>query len=46
VCHETPEMGNQYGVWAASKHAQAYQTLLGEDALSIAKERGMKVLPQ
>lgn len=42
VCHETAEMGNQYAVWAQSKHAQAYQTLLGEDAASIIKERGIK----
>jgi len=45
VCHETPEMGNQFADWSASKHSQAYQTLLGEDALAIAKERGMSVPP-
>ncbi|NQT63264.1 MAG: cytochrome C554 [Candidatus Marinimicrobia bacterium] len=45
VCHETPEMGNQHANWVDSKHAKAYETLLGEDALAIAKEQGMTVLP-
>ena len=45
VCHETPEMGNQFGIWAESKHANAYQTLLSEESLTIAKELGLDVLP-
>jgi hypothetical protein len=45
VCHETTEMGDQYSVWANSKHAQAFQTLMTEEAVNIAKEWGLANLP-
>ncbi|MFQ6607415.1 MAG: multiheme c-type cytochrome [Fidelibacterota bacterium] len=45
ICHATPEIGDQYGIWKLSKHAQAFATLLSEESLKIAKERGLTVLP-
>ncbi len=43
VCHETTDMGDQYSVWAGSKHAKAYETLTTDEANKIAKEWGLKV---
>ncbi|NQU34884.1 MAG: cytochrome C554 [Bacteroidetes bacterium] len=40
VCHETPEMGNQHGVWKDTKHAKAYETLLTEESALIVQEKG------
>ncbi|MFQ6673442.1 MAG: cytochrome c family protein, partial [Fidelibacterota bacterium] len=45
VCHATDDIGNQYKIWKSSLHAQAYQTLLGEESKKIAQERGIKLLP-
>lgn len=42
VCHETTDMGDQYSVWAASKHAKAYETLTTDEANKIAQEWGLK----
>lgn len=45
VCHTTPEIGDQYGIWKSSKHSKSYDTLLTEESKRIAKERGLKVPP-
>jgi hypothetical protein len=43
ACHKTEKLGGlAYIVWEKSKHAKAYQTLLGEEAKKIAKEKGLK----
>lgn len=42
VCHSTTAMGDQYSVWARSKHAKAYETLTTAEAATIAKEWGLK----
>jgi hypothetical protein len=41
ICHKTEKQGNQYGIWADSKHAQAYATLATDAAKAIAKEKGI-----
>jgi len=43
TCHKTKKSGEQYKIWAASKHAKAYETLKGEAAAKIAQEKGLKV---
>jgi hypothetical protein len=45
LCHKKELIGNQYGVWKEGKHAQAFETLKGEKALEIAKEKGISVPP-
>ncbi|RMH02953.1 MAG: hypothetical protein D6702_07360 [Planctomycetota bacterium] len=40
MCHS--KVGNTYGIWEKSKHAQAYKTLQGDEAKAIAKERGIE----
>jgi len=45
TCHKKELIGNQYGKWEEMKHAKAYDTLKGEDALKIAKEKGLSVPP-
>ncbi len=39
MCHKPAKIGNQYKVWLDSRHAGAYETLAGEAALAIGKER-------
>jgi Cytochrome c554 and c-prime len=46
MCHMSEAKGNQYGVWMKSTHAKAYETLAGEKALAIAKEKGLAKPPQ
>lgn len=41
MCHNTEKKGKVYDKWASSKHAAAYETLAGEEAMKIAK--GMKI---
>lgn len=41
VCHKKEEDGNQYGIWMESAHAKAYETLAGEEAMKIAKGKGI-----
>ncbi len=36
-CHNKPETGQQYNIWAQSIHANAIKTLSGEKALAYAK---------
>jgi len=42
MCHKSEKAGKQLDIWKASKHSQAYQTLLTTAADSIAKSRGSK----
>lgn len=41
TCHKKPEKGEQYKIWSESAHAKAYETLAGEKAMAIAKEKGI-----
>jgi len=43
ACHSSSKKGAQYKVWAAGVHAKAFETLKGEEAAKIAKEKGIKV---
>ena len=45
MCHKAGKGGTAFVVWEKSRHAQAYQTLLGDAAKKIAKEKGLKVAP-
>jgi hypothetical protein len=45
TCHKSGKGGTSYAVWEKSGHAKAYQTLLGEEAKKIAKEKGLDKLP-
>ncbi len=40
MCHKTEKQGKQLSIWQESKHAQAYKTLLTDEANKIAKEKG------
>jgi hypothetical protein len=40
-CHRSKSIGNQYGVWSETRHAQAFETLGGDKAKATAKERGI-----
>jgi hypothetical protein len=44
-CHKKKLIGNQFGEWQKMKHAEAFETLKGEKALEIAKEKGLSVPP-
>lgn len=39
-CHNAEKQGKQIDIWSKSKHANAYKTLLTEEADKIAKEKG------
>ncbi len=41
-CHDAEASGNQHGLWLERGHAQAFKTLLTDDAKRIAAERGIK----
>ena len=41
TCHKSEAKGDQFGKWAASKHAQAYEVLASEAAIAIGKEKGI-----
>jgi hypothetical protein len=40
-CHKKDLIGNQYGAWEEAKHSKAFETLKGEKALEVAKEKGL-----
>ncbi len=40
ACHKSKKRGDQYSVWASSKHAKAFTTLQTAEADKIAKKRG------
>jgi len=42
MCHKAEKQGNQLGVWQKSKHAEAFKSLIGPKADSVAKARGLK----
>jgi hypothetical protein len=44
-CHKKELIGDQYDAWKKGKHAQAFETLKSEEALKIAKEKGLTVPP-
>jgi len=46
MCHSSDAKGNQYKVWAESKHAKAYETLATEEAKKAAEKAGLKTDPQ
>jgi len=41
TCHKTEKQGQQLKIWQESKHANAYKTLMTEEADKIAKEKGL-----
>ncbi len=45
MCHKTDKQGKQLDIWQKSKHSGAYQTLLSEKALAIAKEKKLEKAP-
>jgi len=45
MCHKGATKGNQFEIWEASKHAKAIEGLKTEQALKIAKEKGLTVPP-
>ena len=46
ACHSVEKMGGlAYKVWEKTPHAKAYETLLGDAAKKIAKEKGLKTAP-
>lgn len=45
ACHKSGKGGTAYAVWEKTAHAKAYQTLLGDEAKKIAKDKGLKAAP-
>ena len=45
TCHKKELIGNQYGAWEEAKHSKAFESLKGEKALEIAKEKGLSAPP-
>lgn len=41
MCHLAKAKGEAYTIWKASKHAQAFATLAGEESKAIAKKLGI-----
>ncbi|MBI4859226.1 MAG: cytochrome c family protein [Candidatus Riflebacteria bacterium] len=41
ACHNSPDIGDQYGAWSSSKHARAYDVLSSSKAASVAKSVGV-----
>lgn len=41
ACHKSAKKGSQLKIWEASKHATAFATLASDQAMAIAKERGI-----
>ncbi len=44
-CHKKELIGNQYAKWQDTKHAKAFEALKSEDAVKIAKEKGLAKPP-
>lgn len=42
TCHSSKKKGAQYKVWVAGPHADAFETLKGEEAAKMAKEKGIE----
>jgi cytochrome c peroxidase len=45
TCHKKELIGNQYGAWEKAGHSKAFETLKGEKAIAIAKEKGIAGAP-
>jgi hypothetical protein len=45
ACHKAGKGGTAYAVWEKTAHANAYKTLLGDEAKKMAKEKGLKTAP-
>jgi hypothetical protein len=45
VCHNKKPEGAQWTVWKTMKHAKAFESLKGEAALKIAKDKGLAKPP-
>ncbi|KAA3615308.1 MAG: cytochrome C554 [Calditrichaeota bacterium] len=41
TCHKKEKSGAQFGKWQKARHSKAYATLASEEALKIAKEKGI-----
>jgi hypothetical protein len=41
TCHKKELIGDQYGKWQEAKHSKAFETLKGEKAAEVAKEKGI-----
>jgi hypothetical protein len=41
TCHKKDLTGNQYGVWEEARHSKAFETLLGKEAIEVAKAKGI-----
>ena len=46
ICHKSEKSGNQYGIWLASGHAKAYETLGTPAAKEAAAKLGLSGNPQ
>lgn len=44
-CHKKELIGDQYGKWKEAKHSEAFETLKGDKAIEIAKEKGISGPP-
>ena len=42
MCHNAEKGGAQFTHWTESKHSKAFETLAGEEAKKIAKEKGIE----
>ena len=42
TCHRKAEDGEQFAIWEASRHAQAFATLATDEAKAIAAEKGIE----
>ncbi len=42
MCHKSEKQGSQLSIWQSSKHAQAYNVLLTENANEVAKIKGFE----
>lgn len=45
MCHKSSARGKQLQAWQATRHAKAYQTLLGDEAKALAKKTGLAEEP-
>jgi hypothetical protein len=45
MCHKAKEKGEAYTIWEKSKHASAFKTLQGEEAIKIGKEKKLAKAP-
>ncbi len=46
MCHMSKKRGDQFGIWSASLHAKAFETLGTDEAKAVAKKAGVSGDPQ